>query len=138
RRKEVIILANGNHLYPEEIEAHYQQSAFVKEICITTAGAGGPADRLHAVVVADTERLGERKIVNAGELLRFELEGLDAGLPPDKRIRGYDIWFEPLPRTTTGTLRRHEIERRLLEKQREQAATPAERPADPWLDDLHV
>ena len=42
--------------------------------------------------------------VNAGEILRFELEGLGASLPSYKRVLGYEIWFEPLPRTTTGKL----------------------------------
>ena len=34
RKKEVIVLASGKNIYPEEIEAHYRQSAFVKEICV--------------------------------------------------------------------------------------------------------
>ena len=37
RKKEIIILANGKNLYPEEIEAHYRTSPFVREICVTTA-----------------------------------------------------------------------------------------------------
>ena len=65
----------------------------------------------------------ERKIVNAGDLLRFELEGQAVHLPAHKRVLGYDIWFEPLPRTTTGKLKRHEIERRL----RQQAARSGRR-----------
>ena len=34
RRKEVIVLANGKNVYPEEIEAHYLQVSVVKEICV--------------------------------------------------------------------------------------------------------
>jgi long-chain acyl-CoA synthetase len=113
RRKEVIILANGKNLYPEEIEAHYRKSPFVKEICVTTRRAGERDEHLYGVVVPDMDLLRERKVVNAGDLLRFELEGLSAGLPSYKRVLGYEIWFEPLPRTTTGKLKRHEIVRRL-------------------------
>ena len=36
RKKEVIVLANGKNLYPEEIEAHYRKSPFLQEICVTT------------------------------------------------------------------------------------------------------
>ncbi len=34
RKKEVIVLASGKNIYPEEIEGYYRQSAFVKEICV--------------------------------------------------------------------------------------------------------
>ena len=81
----------------------------------------------------------QRKIVNAGEALRFDMEGLSADLPPHKRVLGYDIWFDPLPRTTTGKVKRHAVMKRLIE-QRE-----AKAPAEPmrasatvdaaWLDD---
>jgi long-chain acyl-CoA synthetase len=142
RKKEIIILANGKNLYPEEIETHYRKSAFVKEIAVTTAGAGnGPGgERLYAVVVPDLEVLRAKKIVNAGEILRFELEGLGASLPSYKRVLGYEVSFEPLPRTTTGKLRRHEIVGRL----KRAGATPtasagsvaeqASWPKDPHID----
>ena len=37
----------------------------------------------------------------------------DGPLPAGKRVQGYDLWFEPLPRTTTGKLKGHEIARRV-------------------------
>ena len=60
RRKEVIVLANGKNVYPEEIEAHYLQAQYVKEICVMALEArpGDPtSERLHAVVVPNFERL---------------------------------------------------------------------------------
>ena len=64
------------------------------------ADPGRPtSERLYAVVVPDMDLLRERKIVNAGDLIRVEMEGLAAGLPAHKRVLGYDIWFESLPRT---------------------------------------
>jgi long-chain acyl-CoA synthetase len=140
RKKEVIILANGKNLYPEEIEAHYRRSAFVKEICVTTISGDGPhaGERLYAVVVPDMEVLRAKKIVNAGELLRFEIEGLGAGLPSYKRVLGYEVSFEPLPRTTTGKLKRHEIVRRLGQAG-PTAPAPAATPEDQgWREDPHV
>ncbi len=143
RKKEMIVLASGKNIYPEEIEAHYRQSAYVKEICVLgLADADRPmTERLHAVVVPNLELMRERKMVNAGDILRFEIEGLAVGLPSHKRVLGYDIWFEPLPRTTTGKVKRHEVERRLKE-QRLVAAKPAEASVSPedqaWLGDPHV
>ena len=34
RRKELIVLSSGKNIYPEEIEAVYRRSPFVKEICV--------------------------------------------------------------------------------------------------------
>src|ERR1700691_6134342 len=79
RSKEVIVLANGKNIYPEEIEAHYLQAQYIKEICVMAleGRAGDPtSERLHAVVVPNFELLRERKIVNAKEAIRFEIEGL--------------------------------------------------------------
>ena len=115
RKKEVIVLASGKNIFPEEIEAHYRQSPFVKEICVMgLAEAGRPSsERLFGVVVPNMELLREKKMVNAGDIIRFEMEGLTASLPAHKRVLGYDIWFEPLPRTTTQKIKRHEVERLL-------------------------
>jgi long-chain acyl-CoA synthetase len=114
RKKEVIVLSSGKNLYPEEIEAHYRQSAFIKELCVLGVSEPGvpSAERLHAVVVPDEDVLRARGIVNLKELIRFEIEGLAVQLPAHKRILSYDISTEPLPRTTTGKLKRTDVERR--------------------------
>lgn len=139
RKKEVIVLASGKNIYPEEIEAYYRQSAFVKEICVLglTSEDDPTSERLFAVVVPNMDLLRERKIANAGDLLRFELEGQSIHLPAHKRVLGYDIWFEPLPRTTTGKLKRHEIEKRLRQKERDKARAQAvaASPEATWAND---
>lgn len=111
RRKEMIVLGSGKNIYPEEIEAHYRQSPFIKELCVLGVPAAGvPAgERLHAIVVPDLDVLRAKKIVNISELVRFELEGLSVSLPSHKRVLGFDVVMDPLSRTTTGKLKRHEI-----------------------------
>jgi long-chain acyl-CoA synthetase len=118
RRKEVIVLANGKNVYPEEIEAHYLQAPYVKEICVMALEArpGDPnSERLHAVVVPNFELLRERKIVNAKEVIRVDIEALSHKIASTKRIGSYDIWQEDLPRTTTRKLKRFQIEKRVRE-----------------------
>jgi len=138
RKKDIIVLSSGKNIYPEEIEAHYRQSKFVKELCVLgLSRPGEPAsERLHAVIVPDEQVMRERGVVNYRELIRFEIEGLSVALPAHKRILSYDLWLDPLPRTSTGKLRRNEIERQL--KARGEHATE-ERPAtadeDAWLAD---
>jgi len=143
RKKEMIVLASGKNIYPEEIEAHYRQSPFVKEICVMGLAEPGRlgTERLFAAVVPDMEVMRERKIVNAGDILRFEMEGLAVGLPAHKRVLGYDIWFEPLPRTTTQKIKRHEVERRVRERQEaaaQDASAPPSEQLQAWLQDPHV
>jgi long-chain acyl-CoA synthetase len=59
----------------------------------------------------------ERRIVNMRELLRFEIEGLSVELPGHKRVLGYDITLDELPRTTTRKLKRFEVEKDLKARQ---------------------
>ncbi|MGH9203855.1 MAG: 1-acyl-sn-glycerol-3-phosphate acyltransferase, partial [Vicinamibacterales bacterium] len=129
-------------IYPEEIEAHYRHSPFIKEICVL----GMPredeptTERLFAIVTPNLDLMRERRIVNAGDLLRFEMEGQAVHLPAHKRVLGYEVWFEPLPRTTTGKLKRHEIERRLKQIGREKARHEQVAPAGDgwWSEDPHA
>ncbi len=116
RRKEVIVLANGKNVYPEEVEAHYLQAQYVKEICVMALEArpGDPtSERLHAVVVPNFERLRERRIVNSKEAIRFDIEALSHKIASTKRLGSYDIWQEDLPRTTTRKLKRFQIEKKV-------------------------
>jgi long-chain acyl-CoA synthetase len=134
RSKEVIVLSSGKNIYPEEIEAHYLQSPFIKELCVMgLARPGEPsAERLHAVVVPDFERMRERKMLNAREILRFEIEGLSIKLPNYKRILSYEIWTEDLPRTSTRKLKRFAIEKRARETAaagRDSSAAQSQEPA---------
>ena len=126
----------------EAIEAHYRGSPFIKEICVLDlADTGGPAaERRYAVVVPNLELMRQRKIVNVGDLLRFELEGLSHGLPPHERVHGYEISFDPLPRTITHEIQRHEVERRVRERQRlSQQPELAMRAEDgAWLREPHA
>ncbi|MGZ7091191.1 MAG: AMP-binding protein, partial [Candidatus Angelobacter sp.] len=117
RKKEIIVLSSGKNIYPEELEAQYLRSPFIKEICVLglVNRPGEPfSERLHAVIVPNFDVLRERKIVNAREVIRFDVENLSMELPSTKRILSFDLWSEPLPRTTTRKLKRFEILRRVM------------------------
>ena len=117
RKKEMIVLSSGKNIYPEEIEAQYLRSPFIKEICVMglMSRPGEPfSERLHAVIVPDFDVLREKKIVNAREVIRFDVENLSSELPSTKRILSFDLWPDPLPRTTTRKLKRFEIQRRVM------------------------
>ncbi|MGE5814950.1 MAG: AMP-binding protein [Acidobacteriota bacterium] len=136
RSKEIIVLGSGKNIYPEEIEAHYEKSPFIQELCVVGLSRPGEptSERLHALVRPDAEAMRARGAVNIRELLRFEIESLSVQLPAHKRILGYDVTLEPLPRTTTRKLKRFEIMKRLSEAQRGQRPRAGE-PARAWPDD---
>jgi long-chain acyl-CoA synthetase len=75
-----------------------------------------------------------RGAVNIRELLRFEIESLSVQLPAHKRILGYDVTLDPLPRTTTRKLKRHDVMRLLTDAQRQQRHREVE-PASAWPED---
>ena len=121
RKKEMIVLSSGKNIYPEEIETHYLRCPFIKEICVMglVNRPGEPsAERLHAVIVPDFDVLRERRIVNASEVIRFDVENLSVELPSTKRILSFALWPDPLPRTTTRKLKRFEIQRRVMAGER--------------------
>jgi long-chain acyl-CoA synthetase len=126
RKKEVIVLSNGKNIYPEEVEAHYLKSPYIGEIAVVGLEGRPGEDRLHAVVVPNFDVLKQRKIVNAREVIRFDIENLAAQLPSTKRIGSYEIWQDSLPRTTTRKLKRFEIEKRVRANRAEGRSGDAE------------
>ncbi len=132
RKKEVIVLSNGKNVYPEEIEAHYLKSPFIKEIAVMglegKPGEGG--DRLHAVIVPNFDVLRQRKIVNAKQVIRFDIESLSPQIASTKRIGSYEIWQDDLPRTTTRKIKRFEVEKRVRANQSRKASDDSELPAE--------
>jgi long-chain acyl-CoA synthetase len=148
REKDVIVLSNGKNVYPEEIESYYLKSPYIREIGVMALESepGNPAsDRLYGVVVPDFDVLKERKVVNAKEVIRFDIESISAKIPSTKRIGSYEIWQDPLPRTTTRKLKRFELEKRVRANQKKQqpdsevSSAPALSAEDSqWLDQLEV
>jgi len=148
RKKELIVLSNGKNVYPEEVEAHYLKSPYIKELAVLglegKPGEGG--DRLYAVIVPNFDVLRQKKIVNAKEVIRYDIESLSQRIPSTKRIGSYEIWQEDLPRTTTRKIKRFEVEKRVRANQvrrvDDNSELPAERPltADEmaWLDQPDV
>jgi long-chain acyl-CoA synthetase len=135
RKKEVIVLSNGKNVYPEEVEAHYLKSPYIKEIAVMglegKPGEGG--DRLHAVIVPSFDALRQRKIVNAGEVIRFDIEGLSPQIAPTKRIGSYEIWQEDLPRTSTRKIKRFEIEKRVRANRGRHVSNDSDLPSEKLL-----
>jgi long-chain acyl-CoA synthetase len=61
---------------------------------------------LFAVVVPDMTALSERRVANLREYIRNEIDTLSVQLPPHKRVSGFQLMREDLPRTTTRKIKR--------------------------------
>jgi long-chain acyl-CoA synthetase len=131
RKKELIVLSNGKNIYPEEVEAHYLNSPYIKELAVIgLEGKPGEGGRLHAVVVPNFDVLRQKKIVNAKEVIRFDIESLSQQIASTKRIGSYEIWQEDLPRTTTRKIKRFEVEKRVKAQQSRKLEDDSELPAE--------
>jgi long-chain acyl-CoA synthetase len=125
REKEVIVLANGKNIYPDELETHYLQSPYIQELAVIgLRGDDGRGEKTHAVVVPDFGYLKSKKIANAREVLHDEIAALSSRLPKYKRLMSYQVQADLLPRTTTRKLKRLEI-RRMAESGERGAPPPA-------------
>ena len=112
REKEVIVLSSGKNIFPEPLETWFQSRCpLIQEMCVFAAcenGAG--AERLHALVVPDAAKLRELQIVNIREALGYQIDNLNRSLPAHEKLNGFDVRFEPLPRTSSRKLRRFRIQ----------------------------
>ncbi len=109
RRKEMIVLSSGKKVYPEEIETHYLQIPYIKEMCVMGAAGEGDyagSERLHAVIVPDFDYLKQQRIVNSKQIIREGIEEYSASLPKYKRILTFEFRTEPLPRTASRKIQR--------------------------------
>jgi len=117
RKKDVIKLPSGKNVFPEDVEAHYEQSPFVNEVCVLgvkdEANKFKGAEKLCAVVVPNFEYLKEQHIANTREWVVWELENLGRELPEYQRVHDFVLRAEPLPRTTTRKVRRFELKDQL-------------------------
>lgn len=113
RKKEIIVLSNGKNINPEEIEKHYEQTPYIKEICVLPIKATGflkGVENLSAIIVIDEEYFKAKNESGIRNKIKWELDSFSAKLPSYKRIRGFTISTTPLPRTRLGKIMRHKIE----------------------------
>ena len=115
RKNDIVVLASGKNVYPQELEQHYGRSEFVLELCILGISdrERQGAERLHAIVVPDLEIARTRKYSNVAEMVKWDLENLGSRLPAYKRLSSVELRTDPLPRTTTRKVQRHLLRREI-------------------------
>jgi len=111
RKKEVIVLSSGLNVYPEEIEEAYLREAPVEEMCVFEA----PMDKqketmiLWAEMVPDLEFFKKYGEVNLQAVIKERVDNVSRTLPAHKRLMGFTITLDKLPRTLLGKIKRCQV-----------------------------
>jgi acyl carrier protein len=138
RKKELIVLAGGKNINPEELEAEFlKESPVVKEVGVLEMDG-----MLYALIHPDFEKAKELKLLNLEEYIRWEVvDKVNRRLPPWKRVVGFKISPQELPKTRLGKLRRFLLPRlyKSLESKREEKTEepkPLDQEGKPLIDFL--
>lgn len=115
RKKEIIVLPNGKNINPEEIENHILKiSDIVKEVAVIEKD-----NSLFAIIYPDFEAVKKKGIVNLEETIKWNvIDKYNLTQPPYKRIGGFKIVNQELPKTRLGKIRRFML-KDFLEKSQE-------------------
>jgi len=123
RKKNVIVLRNGKNVFPEELEKEIQEIPYVVEnIVVGLPKDGNEKDLVvSAKIVYDPDKLKGMTREQIDEQIRADVDRINEGVPPYKRIKRLFTSDEPMVRTSTGKIRRFiEIEKMLESERKEQ------------------
>lgn len=136
RLKDMIVLSSGLNIYPQDVEEAYCKTPPVKEMCVLEV----PSKRgtkeiqiLWAVVVPDLEYFRKNNEMNLREVIKWNIENISKELPAYKRIMGFTVTLDNLPRTLLGKIKRYAVREHYLPKIVEEG--PFKRPRELTGDD---
>ncbi|HEY4243654.1 MAG TPA: AMP-binding protein [Kofleriaceae bacterium] len=136
RKKEMILGASGENVYPDELEELYGDSPYVKEISVVGLPGEGGHETVAALVVPDYEE-GDRETVR--DAVREHVKAISKTLALYKRIKTFHLWDLELPKTSTRKVKRREVVKEIerLERAAKQGTTAvAAAGGGVWVHDL--
>lgn len=116
RKKDVIVLRNGENVYPQELEFLINKLPYVKESIVYQREQSKTDTMLCAKIVYDEEIIketfGEKSQEEYKEEIWKQIKEINKTLPLFKHIKKIDITTEELEKTTTQKVKRYkEIEK---------------------------
>ncbi|MBN1684977.1 MAG: AMP-binding protein [Gammaproteobacteria bacterium] len=109
RKKELIVLSSGKNITPEEVETYYAQSPYIQELCVLLVGSKTHEEKLMAVIVPNLDYFRKTGEINVEWSIKWSLETLSKQYPAYKRIMGFVLTHQELPKTRLGKLKRFQI-----------------------------
>ncbi len=104
RRKNLIILSNGENISPEEIENKFADFIEVKEVVVY-----GENDKLIAEIYPDDMLIASNKREDIENTLSLIVDKVNLQLNSDRTIYDFRIRNKPFERTSTGKIKRTEF-----------------------------
>jgi long-chain acyl-CoA synthetase len=104
RKKEIILGANGENVYPDELEELYGASPLIKELSIVgLPEEGGSAESVACLLVPE---YGDEPRTEVRARVLDHMKQVSAKLPHFKRVKVLHLWDHDLPRTATRKVKR--------------------------------
>lgn len=107
RKKNIIVLANGKNVYPEEIEMYVLKIPYVQEAIVKSKkNEQGQEIALIAEVYLNPEKVAEMNEPDIKQKLKLDIREVTKDLPLYKKIADIEIRKEEFVKTTTNKIRR--------------------------------
>ncbi len=109
RKKEMILGASGENVYPDELEELYVDSEYIKELSVVGLPSEGTGESVAAIVVPDYEHDETMSREAVHSAIREHMKAVSKKLPLYKRAKIWHLWDHDLPRTSTRKVKRKEV-----------------------------
>jgi len=104
RKKNLIILSNGENISPEEIENCFADDGVIKEVIVYAE-----QDKIMAEIFPDEALAKASGIEDIYGEVEAIVDRVNVNLHSDRQIHSFKLREKPFPRTTTGKIKRTEF-----------------------------
>lgn len=118
RKKNMIVLGGGKKVFPEEVEEVVGKSPYIQELCVLARtadrGVRKGHEEVYAIIVPNMEELKQKNITAEEEIrkkIASEISRLSKDLSHHKRIMGFGLYYDELPKTATRKILRNVVSR---------------------------
>lgn len=115
RIKDMIVLKNGKKIFPQELEILLNNSPLIEESFVYLSPTQNDKLCTKLVYSVDNDSLRGKSEEEIYEMLKAEVKKVNLQIPSYKNIYGIKITTEPLIKTTTQKIKRHEEIKKILE-----------------------
>ncbi|MFT3700226.1 MAG: AMP-binding protein [Kofleriaceae bacterium] len=141
RKKEMILGASGENIYPDELEEAYGDSPYVKECSVVGLPADGGNETVAMLIVPDYERNDDKDRETVREAVREHVKKVTKAMPLYKRVKIWHLWDFDLPKTSSRKVKKRDVIKELqrLERAAKQGAEVKELAAasgGDWIHDM--